>query len=552
MTGALRLNRPSDQWFKPATSVVAAAAVPNLALLTLGRLDLIMYTMAGSLCALYGHSLPYARRARVVARVVLGMTAGLALSLVTASLTDAVGVLVLVGALLAAVQKALCDAGRIGPPGNVIFTFVATAALFVPQRLSDVPGHIALALGAGAVSWLVTVSPALLRREGPERRATARALDAAAAYAADPGHRTRHAAAAAVHAGRRTLLDAGRSTPVRVELERLLIHAESALAATTLRRPAHAADPGRLRAWAALTRARGPVPAVPPVPGEDREPAGVRAERSVRGERRRAARRTLLLGLAPGSPHMPVAVRTLVGCALAGYAAVALGVDRPYWAIVTASSVFQLNVTLSWHRTLQRTLGNLLGVLAFAAVVPLIRTGPVALVLCLMCFSFAAEALITRNYWLGSVAVTPMALLLVESTGTHPAGGLIGERVLDTLTGAALGLLAAIAVTNRRAAGRLEKALAATGRARADAERTLADPAAAPPALDGAGRRLAAELVALREAQDAAAGEWWPRALPEERVLAAEQAAHRTLAETAERRRLPGPGSTPAPSIGVV
>ncbi|GGW25116.1 hypothetical protein [Streptomyces xantholiticus] len=74
---------------------------------------------------------PYARRARTVARVVLGMVAGLAVSLVVASLTDSIAVLS-VAALLAAVQKALCDAGRIGPPGNVIFTFVATAALFAP------------------------------------------------------------------------------------------------------------------------------------------------------------------------------------------------------------------------------------------------------------------------------------------------------------------------------------------------------------------------------------------------------------------------------------
>ncbi|MEU0375067.1 FUSC family protein, partial [Streptomyces sp. NPDC006283] len=175
---ALRLGRPSDQWFKPATSVVVAAAVPNLVLLAFGRLDLVMYTMAGSLCALYGHSLPYARRAGTVARVVLGMTAGLGVALVVASLTDSVAALVAVGALLAGVQKALCDAGRIGPPGNVIFTFVATAALFVPQRLADVPGHLALALGAGAVSWLVTVGPVLLRREGPSVAGTTAVLDA--------------------------------------------------------------------------------------------------------------------------------------------------------------------------------------------------------------------------------------------------------------------------------------------------------------------------------------------------------------------------------------
>ncbi|MGW4037872.1 FUSC family protein [Streptomyces sp. NPDC004778] len=545
-TAALRLSRPSDTWFKPALSVVVASAVPHLTLLAVGRPALIVYTMAGSLCALYGHGLPYARRARAVAGVVLGMAAGLAVSLVTASLTGSTAVLIAVGALLAAVQKVLCDATRIGPPGHVIFTFVSSAALFTPQHLGQIPGHLALTLGAGAFAWLVAIAPALARREGPERRAVARALEAAAACAADPGPRHRSHAAATVHAAWQSLLASGRLTPVRRSLERLVVHAEAAFVAPGS--GTGAADPERLRAWAALTRGRGPVPAPPPAPGTADELYGIDAERAVLRARegRRAARRALLRRLGPGSPLLPVAVRTLIGCALAGYLCAALGVGRPYWAIVTAASLYQANLTLSWNRTLQRTLGNLLGVLVFAAVLPVSRIGPFALVCCCLFFGFAAEALITRNYWLGSVAVTPMALLVLEFGGAHPAGELIGDRVLDTVLGAATGFLAATLVTNRRAAGRVERALDATDRARAAAERTVADPAAAPTERDRARRTLTASLVELREAGDTAAGEWWPRALPEQRLLAAERAGHRTLAATAPWR---GP-SAHAPSIG--
>ncbi|MET8838496.1 FUSC family protein [Streptomyces rubiginosohelvolus] len=553
---ALRLSRPSDTWFKPALSVVVASVVPHLTLLAIGRLDLIVSTMAGSLCALYGHGLPYARRARAVAGVVLGMAAGLAVSLVTASLTGSTAVLIAVGALLAAVQKVLCDATRIGPPGHVIFTFVSSAALFAPQRLGQIPGHLALTLGAGAFAWLVALAPALVRREGPERRAVARALEAAAVCAADPGprhhsaadpgSRHRNAAAAAVHAAWQCLLASGRPTPVRRSLERLVVHAEAAFVAPGS--GAGAADPERLRAWAALTRGRGPVPTPPPAPGTADELYGIDAERAVLRARegRRAARRALLRRLGPGSPLLPVAVRTLIGCALAGYLCSALGVGRPYWAIVTAASLYQANITLSWNRTLQRTLGNLLGVLVFAAVLPVSRISPLALVCCCLFFGFAAEALITRNYWLGSVAVTPMALLVLEFGGAHPAGELIGDRVVDTVLGAATGFLAATLVTNRRATGRVEQALDATDRARAAAERTVADPAAEPTERDRARRALTASLVELREAGDTAAGEWWQRALPEQRLLAAEQAGHRTLAATAPRR---GP-TAHAPSIG--
>ncbi|MET7790831.1 FUSC family protein [Streptomyces sp900116325] len=588
LVGPLRLARPSDMWFKPALSVVVASAVPNLALFTFGRLDLVMYTMAGSLCALYGHSLPYTRRARTVAGVVVGMLIGMAISLVTASLTDSTAVLIAVGALLAAGQKVLCDATRIGPPGPVIFTFVTSAALFAPQHLGQVPGHLALTVAAGAVSWLVTVGPALLRREGPERRATARALAAAAAYADHPGHRTRNAATAAVHTAWQTLLAAGRPTPVRRELERLVVHAEAALARGALGahpgvhgRPvgdahggghartadrdselaptavgtgdheleARVAGPDRLRAWALQTRARGPVPTPPPAPGTAEEIFGIDAERAARRTAgRRDARRAVLRALAPGSPLLPIATRALIGCALAGYVSMAVGVGRPYWAIVTAASLYQANVSLSWNRALQRTLGNLLGVLVFAAVLPVSRTSSLALIGCCLFFNFAAEALITRNYWLGSIAVTPMALLVLEFGGTHPAGELIGDRVLDTVIGAAVGIVAAMAVTNRRATGRLERALAATDRARAHAVHVIAAPAPAPAALDAARRGLTGSLVELREAGDTAAGEWWQRALPEEHMLAAEQAGHRTLAATATRQGL----IAPAPENGAV
>ncbi|MFE4331763.1 FUSC family protein [Streptomyces sp. NPDC056831] len=550
LVAALRLARPSDMWFKPALSVVVATAVPDLLLFAIDRLDLVMYTMAGSLCALYGHSLPYARRARAVAGVVISMVIGMAISLVAASLTGSTAVLIAVGALLAAGQKMLCDATRIGPPGPVIFTFVTSAALFAPQHLGQVPGHLTLTLAAGVISWLVTVGPAMIRREGPERRATARALDAAAAYVTAPGHRTRRAAVAAVHAAWQALLAAGQPTPVRRALERLVVHAEAALAGglhdaspiAPATAPASAPGPEGLRVWARQTRARGPVPTPPLAPGTSDELFGIDAERAARRTRsRRDARRALLRSLAPGSPLLPIGARALIGCALAGYVSQAAGVGRPYWAIVTAASLYQANVTLSWNRALQRTLGNLLGVLVFAAVLPVSRTGPLALIGFCLFFGFAAEALITRNYWLGSIAVTPMALLVLEFGGTHPAGELIGDRVLDTVIGAGVGILAAMLVTNRRAAGRLEKALAATERARAHAVHALAAPQPTPAALDAARRRLTGSLVELREADDTAAGEWWQRALPQEQVLAAEQAGHRTLAATATRQGLIAP-----------
>ncbi|MFF3615624.1 FUSC family protein [Streptomyces sp. NPDC002580] len=521
LAGVLRLGRPSDIWFKPALSVVAAVAPPNLTLLALGRLDLAMYTMAGSLCALYAHNRPYAARARVLARVVAGMLGGLGVALVTASLTTNAVVLVTVGALLAAAQKALCDATRIGPPGHVVLAFISSASLFVPQSLGQVPGHLALGAAAGAWAWIVGMAPGLLRPHGPERRATAHALNAAAVVAETPDDaRARAAAAAAVHAAWQSLLSTGARSAPRRALERLVVRAEVALAA-----PADT-DARRLRGWARALAGTGPVP--------DPDGLGDAADELLGVE--------TALALAEPSPLRrlgplaPIALRTALGCALAGYVALALGVGRPYWALVTAASLYQANVSLTWSRGVQRVVGNLLGVLAFAVLAPLAHVGQAALVLCCLALNFGAEALIGRNYWLGSVCVTPMALLITEFARAQQPGELITDRVLDTLVGALVGFAAALAVTNRRAGDRIERALGAVDRAREHAAGLLAEERPAPEALESARRGLSAAVVDLRAAADAAAGEWWQRALPEERVMRAEQAGHRTLAATVRRR----------------
>ncbi|WP_030893939.1 MULTISPECIES: FUSC family protein [unclassified Streptomyces] len=522
LAGVLRAGRPSDIWFKPALSVVAAIAPPNLTLLALGRLDLAMYTMAGSLCALYAHNRPYAARAGALVWVVLGMLGGLAVALVAASLTGSAVVLVAVGALLAAAQKVLCDATRIGPPGHVVLTFVSSASLFAPQTFAQVPGHLALAAATGAWAWLVCMAPVLVRPHGPERRATAHALKAAAAYAgaggAGEGHaRVRAAGYAAVHAAWQSLLATDTRSPTRYRLERLVVRAEIALAA-----PAEA-DAERLVSWAGSLRGNGPVPEAGLSRAATDELLGVHTARPL----------WTRLG-----PLTPLALRTALGCALAGYASLALGIGRPYWALVTAASIYQANLALTWSRAVQRVVGNVVGVLVFAAVAPLAHLGQAALVLCCLAFSFGAELLISRNYWLGSVCVTPMALLITEFAGYRNPGELMTERVVDTVVGALVGFAAAVAVTNRRAGDRVEHALTAADRARERAVRLLAAPDPGPAALESARRALAVALADLRATADAAAGEWWQRALPEERVVLAEQSGHRTLAATVRRQGL--------------
>ncbi|MEU8781561.1 FUSC family protein [Streptomyces sp. NPDC048637] len=572
----MRLRRPVDIWHKPALSALAALAIPDLTLWALGRLDLILYTSAGAMCALYAHGLPYAARARTLPWVVLGMVASLGIALTAASLITSTALLVVCASLLAAVHKVVCEATRIGPPGNLILTFIAASAFFVPQHPGQVPLHIALALGAGVLAWLVCMAPSLIRPQGPERIVVARALEAAAALlrteagtgGGEPARvpHARHATAAAVNAAWHTLFLVPVHTPAkaaaRAGLERLLVRAESALGGTghTVEasaedqpREARCAGAGvagpeadRLGGWARELRSGRPLPEVVLSAVQAQELAGVAAE--APGPRRPAPGhprgvRAVLTRLAPGSPLLPIGARVAAGCVLAGWASMAVGVGHPYWAVVTAASIYQANTTLSWQRALQRTLGNLLGLLLYTALLPLMHLGPLAMIALALACQLGAEACITRNYWLGSVCVTPMALLLTEFGSPVPATTLIADRWIDTVVGAAVGLACCVLVTNRRAADRIEVALGQVAAAEAVAFRLLtAGPAVgADDARDigWARDRLAGCLVELREAVEVAAGEWWQRSLPEERITHAEQQGHRALAGLVRRLSAP-------------
>ncbi|WP_223190837.1 FUSC family protein [Nonomuraea terrae] len=640
---ALRLRPLGDIWHKHAVSAVVALALAMFTLYALDRPDLVLYAAGGGMCALYAHGLPYAARARALAGVVAGMIGSVAVGLVTAALTDSVAVRVLVAALLAGLHKAACDATRIGPPGNVVLTFITAGAVFVPeQRLADVPLHVGIGLAAGAVAWLVGMSPWLVRPDGPERVAVARALEATAhllragarSAAADSGRkdgerggrdqsgvsgggrsggppqdallRARHDAAAAVNAAWQTLPRAGAP---RGGLRRVLVRAESAAAGS----PALAVDADTFTTWAYDLRKGRPLPEPPPgdaltAATEQAELAGMAAEHpsprpatAVRTPRHTDAGRRARDGVAAEeTPAVPLrrgprvwrgtralgaratraaagvarttrsavsgmrrGARTIAtvtaGSAAAGWLSMGLGVGRPYWAVVTAAAVFAANTTLSWSRALQRTVGNLLGVALFTLLVPVSRLGALALIVTVLVLQFVTEAAVTRNYWLGSAFIAPMAMLMSEFAGVEPVREMVADRWLDTCLGAAAGLLVCALLPDRGAARRVHDALDRLERLVADL--TPPAPLASAPApstgyvtataTSAAGRfasdaerraacdRLRASLVELREAADTAAGEWWSTELPQERIAAAERTGHRRLAELTTTRRPP-------------
>ena len=139
----------------------------------------------------------------------------------------------------------------------------------------------------------------------------------------------------------------------------------------------------------------------------------------------------------------------MLGAGLAAWVAQAAGWQHPAWAAIGATAVMQgshLHITM--NRALQRMVGTMLGALVAGLILSL-EPSFWWIAACIVALQFITEVSIGYSYALGQITVTPMALLM-----THLASSPLAplamplERVLDTVLGAALGILFALALSS--------------------------------------------------------------------------------------------------------
>lgn len=137
------------------------------------------------------------------------------------------------------------------------------------------------------------------------------------------------------------------------------------------------------------------------------------------------------------------AARIVMGSAAAAFVAHGFGAAHPAWAAMGAVAVMQSqHLHVSMNRALQRMVGTVVG----AALVWMILTMEPSLswvIGCIALFQLFTEVVIGYNYALGQIAVTPMALLMSCLAAGPGANGsaMAMERVLDTIIGAAIGIV---------------------------------------------------------------------------------------------------------------
>ncbi|MCZ0991464.1 FUSC family protein [Streptomyces diastatochromogenes] len=454
-------------------------------------------------------------------------------------------------AVVAGVAKYVCDATRLGGLGAVLLLFSfavaanasATWAEVLPTRRWRRPGRrsrgcwrspagscIPSGRSAWRWPWPCVGSPRCWRR--PRRGRTA----------ADPArrHRRRPArvpvprlSAAGSDSEQRARPRRGLPASDRPVLDpagRLRAGAPGDPAATAVqlrRQAALLAD--RRRRTPAVLRELPFLPTASPLPQARDGGAGCAAGSAAARDDAAALRATELLVGRPGGPdHLAVlavpALRMALGTGVAGGLAVLLHLEHGYWAAISAAAVLHsVNLRTTAQRAVQRTLGTLLGLLIALGVLAA-HPEPMALALVIAALEFLLEFVVVRNYGLGVVFLTPMALLLSDLAAPAPTGELVLDRVVGSVVGIGTGLLCALLVVHDRAAVRVERALDACVAAADRAERSLGRAGEPPPSLVQV--RLAVAVVELRDADDAAAGELWPAGIDPAELAAAEKRAY--------------------------
>ncbi|MGE4450830.1 FUSC family protein [Castellaniella sp.] len=144
-----------------------------------------------------------------------------------------------------------------------------------------------------------------------------------------------------------------------------------------------------------------------------------------------------------------MAARVAIATLIVVFASHALGLSHPAWAAMGAVAVMQgSHLHVSMHRALQRMAGTMVGA-AFAWLLLVQQPSAWLILAVLALLQILTEIVIGVNYGLAQVLVTPMALLMTHLAAPAAAGAALApERVADTLLGALIGIVIAVALSS--------------------------------------------------------------------------------------------------------
>lgn len=398
--------------------------IPGAIALLMGLDREVVLIAAGSCTVIYGEGHPFRTRIKVLLIAALLIICGTGMGALVGEVVwghihsgDTHWWLLLTACFacaLAGVLLFVSNALRLPPPGPFFIVMVASASTMTP-RLGVEPWQVPMWASLGALSGLLLgMAPALIHPHKPEASAVSVLEGAIAALRKKDGMTVarRHQAETALANAWFALADArvvrgGRIIDSsRAELVTRALAAQRELAELTQ------GQQGGATAGDCPTYVNPSRVVIP----HTRPSIGFRLYRSFSWH----------------SHATVTTVRILVASMAASIVGIALGFDRPDWAIVSAVMMLQMGPDLlaGTIRGVHRMIGSILGI-GFFALIHLLNPNPWQL-LCLLAFTqFMAEIFVVRNYAITVIFTTPLALLMGGATHGD-LGPVVVSRIAET------------------------------------------------------------------------------------------------------------------------
>jgi hypothetical protein len=431
----IRVNPAGRRWPGALQSAIAMV-LPAAVVLGFGLETEMLLIASGGYAVLYGAGQPYRTRWQVMTWAAVFLAAGqMAGAFVGTAVWPQIaaggsrwwmlliaGYTTLVAVVVAFMQNAL----RLPPPGGFFIVMTAGGATMLAKHdMNPVEVGLWAAVG-GASAVAIGMLPALSRwtRHLPEIAVVEGLEKFAAGYAADPAPstaRSQQAAGALAH-GWDTLADAG-----LIRGGRLVTDDPHDLVDRTLTAQLAVSRHNRAVGGTGATDSPRGQSEVAEIAGE------VDLSRQAIPLARPTARYRVYRSLTLYSHATLTALKILVASLLAGVVGIALDLDRPDWAVVSAMLVLQWGPDRrpGTIRGIHRLIGSVFGILLFALfhTVGLHTWG---LLLALGACQFFAELFVVRNYALTLVVTTPLAMLMGGAMN-QPLGDVILSRSTEVV-----------------------------------------------------------------------------------------------------------------------
>jgi hypothetical protein len=140
--------------------------------------------------------------------------------------------------------------------------------------------------------------------------------------------------------------------------------------------------------------------------------------------------------------------------------ALLVDLENPYWVPISTAAIMQgATFRAIWHRNVHRIIGTAIG-MAIAWVIFSLSPVPWVLAVLILILSFIIEVLITRNYGLAVMFITPLTVIFADTTMVGvEINQLIQSRLLDIILGSCIGYLGGWVIHHTRFFRYLERVL---------------------------------------------------------------------------------------------